>query len=181
MQIKTVDGTESVASAGVGGAGLGLGIAGTALGLLNGGLNNLFGANNGYCSPNSGAAQCMNDTRIIADLQSEIELLKSQKYTDEAILKQRDREYAFNEKFVGYVIDLDKRVSAIETAGPLREQLIQQQISCCCNSANAAIAALQNTVNGLTKTVIPSDNICPEPMAKYNSWTAPTTATTTTP
>ena len=40
MQIKTQDGEKSVASAGVGGAGLGLGIAGTVLGLLNGGAGN---------------------------------------------------------------------------------------------------------------------------------------------
>jgi hypothetical protein len=40
---------------------------------------------------------------------------------------------------------------------------------------------MQNTINGLaalTKTVIPITNVCPEPMAKYNSWTAPTTTTT---
>lgn len=33
------------------------------------------------------------------------------------------------------------------------------------------IAMLQ----GLTKVVIPKDSICPEPMDRYNSWTAPTT------
>ena len=44
MMIKTADGTASVGSAGVAGAGLGLGIAGTALALLqNGGLGNVFG------------------------------------------------------------------------------------------------------------------------------------------
>jgi hypothetical protein len=31
----------------------------------------------------------------------------------------------------------------------------------------------------LTKTVVPIGNICPEPMPLYNSWTAPTTTTTT--
>ena len=52
MQIKTQDGMASVASAGVGGAGLGLGIGGVALGLLNsanngnGLLGGLFGGGN---------------------------------------------------------------------------------------------------------------------------------------
>ena len=40
---------------------------------------------------------------------------------------------------------------------------------------------MQNSIaalNALTKTVIPITNVCPEPMPMYNSWTAPTTATT---
>ena len=169
MHIKTADGERSVASAGVGGAGLGLGIAGTALGLLNGGglnLGGLFGGG-GYNQ----------DSRVISALESKISKLESEKYTDDAQLDLRDRIAALNEKVIGYVIDIDKRVSAIEVAGPLREQLVQQQISCCCNSANAAIAALQQTVNNITKTVIPGTAVCPEYMPKYNSWTAPTTTT----
>lgn len=38
-----------------------------------------------------------------------------------------------------------------------------------------------NTVNmlsGLTKTIIPIDNICPPPMERYNSWVAPTAPAT---
>ena len=41
-------------------------------------------------------------------------------------------------------------------------------------ATNNAIQALQNTVNGITKTVIPINAICPEVMRRYNSWTAPT-------
>lgn len=47
----------------------------------------------------------------------------------------------------------------------------------------ANLSCLQNTVatlSGLTKTVIPIDSICPEPMRRYNSWTAPTETATTT-
>lgn len=170
MQIKTTEGEKSVASAGVGGAGLGLGIAGTALGLLNGGAFNLGGLFNNGASYN-------NDSRIISALESKISKLESEKYTDDAQLDLRDRIASLNEKVIGYVIDIDKRLSAIEVAGPLREQLIQQQITCCCNSANAAITALQNTVNNITKTVIPGTAVCPEYMPRYNSWTAPTTTT----
>ena len=41
-------------------------------------------------------------------------------------------------------------------------------------ATNSAIQALQNTVNGITKTVIPLNVICPQAMARWNSWTAPT-------
>lgn len=44
---------------------------------------------------------------------------------------------------------------------------------------NGLIGCLQNqvaTLMGMTKTVIPDDNICPPPMQRYNSWTAPTAA-----
>lgn len=172
MQIKTADGERSVSSAGVGGAGLGLGIAGTALGLLNGGglnLGGLFG----------GGSVAGHDTRVISALESKIAKLESEKYTDDAQLDLRDRIAALNEKVIGYVIDIDKRVSAIEVAGPLREQLVQQQISCCCNAANTAIAALQQTVSNITKTVIPGTAVCPEYMPRYNSFTVPTTDTGT--
>jgi hypothetical protein len=35
------------------------------------------------------------------------------------------------------------------------------------------------TLMGLTKTVVPIGNICPEPMARYNSFTVPTATGTT--
>lgn len=44
------------------------------------------------------------------------------------------------------------------------------------------ISVMQNQIavlNSLTKTVIPITNVCPEPMPLKNSWTAPTTSTTT--
>ena len=71
MQIKTADGMESVASAGVGGAGLGLGIAGTALGLLNGGGRGLFG----------GLFGCGCGDQVSA-LQSELAQVKAERYAD---------------------------------------------------------------------------------------------------
>jgi hypothetical protein len=33
------------------------------------------------------------------------------------------------------------------------------------------------TLMGLTKTIIPITNVCPEPMPALNSWTAPTATT----
>lgn len=57
-------------------------------------------------------------------------------------------------------------------------QLCQQAVVNSQITAN--ISCMQNqiaTLNGLTKTVIPIASICPEPMARYNSWVAPTTET----
>ena len=79
----------------------------------------------------------------------------------------------------------------------LREQLIQAKIdNCCCDMTNKintvaqtsacgisqlqnAVACINNTLAGITKTIIPKDAICPEYMNRYNSWVAPTTPATT--
>ena len=152
------------ASKGVAGAGLGLGIAGTALGLLNnngGGLGGLFG---GGCNRNTSCG-CSEDHLVnryelamqqeLAAKDSKISLLESNIYVDSKIADVYER--------------LNTKIGGIES------QLCGQAV------VNAQVAAnlscLQNTVSvlsGLTKTVVPIDNVCPAPMPQYNSWTAPT-------
>lgn len=82
----------------------------------------------------------------------------------------------------------------------LREQLIQAKIDNCCCQMNGkidsvaqtascgiaqlqnAVACINNTLSGITSTVIPQTAICPPVMPRYNSWTAPTdTAPATQP
>ena len=91
----------------------------------------------------------------IAELRTEKKLLESNIYSDNKSLEMY--------KYV------DGKFANIEA------QICQQAV------VNAQVAAnlscLTNTVNtlsGLTKTIIPIDNICPPPMPQYNSWTAPT-------
>jgi hypothetical protein len=48
-------------------------------------------------------------------------------------------------------------------------------VGCLANQVNG----LQAVLNSLTKPVIPADHICPMPMPMYNSFTVPTTTTTT--
>ena len=136
MQIKTADGIENVGSAGVAGAGLGLGIAGTALGLLqNGGLNGIFGGGN----------QC-NDTRTISALESEIAMLKSEKYTD----KVGTEVYAeLNKKFN----EIGQFVAGMDKNSAVAEAINAERISCLTNR----IAALE----ALTKVVVPNSSVCP--------------------
>ena len=89
MQIKTADGDKNVASIGLAGTALGLAIPGT-IALLNqwsgnnngcgnnGFLSGLFGGNNCGCNNNA----YMHDTRAIAALESQIQKLESERYTD---------------------------------------------------------------------------------------------------
>lgn len=153
------------ASKGVAGAGLGLGIAGTALGVLNGmgGCGNLlggmFGNSNCGCHENTMVNRYelgLEQTNAAKD--SKIALLESTIHTNDKILE-----------VYGY---LDGRLRGIEG------QIAQQAVVNAQLTAN--ISCMQgniSTLMGLTKTIIPIGNICPEPMPQYNSWTAPTTTT----
>ena len=151
------------ASKGVAGTGLGLGIAGTALGLLNNGgagLGGLFGGG-AACSENAPV------NRYELGLQKEI----TNKDMEIAYLKGRDAAKTDSLELYKYV---DGRFRGIE-AQIASQAVINAQIG-------ANISCMQNTIAGLqalTKTVIPIGNVCPEPMPAYNSWTAPTTSTTT--
>ena len=152
------------ASKGVAGAGLGLGIAGTALGLMqNGALGGILGGcntgwNNGCNTQVVNRYEASQAARI-AELETEVKLRDANTYTLTEMGKLRD-----------YV---DRRLDCVNA------QLNQQAVINTQVAAN--LSCLQGTVStlsGMTKTVIPIANICPEPMARYNSWAAPTTDTT---
>jgi hypothetical protein len=135
------------ASKGVAGSGLGLGIAGTALGLLNGGLGNILGGVNGNCG-------CSEDHMVnryelglqqeLAAKDSRISLLESNIYVDSKIADVYER--------------LNGKIAVLE--GQIGQQaVVNAQIG-------ANIACMQGniaTLMGLTKTIIPITNICPEP------------------
>lgn len=170
MQIKTAEGMANVSSAGVGGAGLGLGIAGTALGLLNGAngngiLGGLFGGN----------ANSTNCNALMSDLARE----KAERFAEKTGSEIYNALFAQYKELAQATTNIDKRVSALEVAGPLREQLVNQRIDCCCNTMNSGLAALQATVANITKTIVPITSVCPAPMPQYNSFVVPTTDTTT--
>jgi hypothetical protein len=134
------------ASKGVAGSGLGLGIAGTALGLLNnGGLGGILGGGYGGCHENMPVNRYeLAKEQEIAALKSEKALLEANIFTDGKL-----------NDFRNYV---DRRFNGIEA------QMCQQNVYNATNTAaigciQAQVAALQ----GLTKVVIPLDNICPQP------------------
>ena len=149
------------ASKGVAGSGLGLGIAGTALGVLNGGLGNLLG--NG-CGAACGCSESMLVNRYeagqsarIAELETEVKLRDANTYTLGKMSELRDY--------------IDRRLSGVE-AQLCNQAVLNSQLTANISCMQANIATLM----GLTKTVIPITSVCPEPMAQYNSWVAPTTA-----
>lgn len=184
------------ASKGVAGAGLGLGIAGTALGLLAGGLNGngLGGILGGGAMPAMG---------IIAEKDAKIAELTSEKYSDnqDSVLykatrdenKQlRDEMFAYITPIANEVASNRERVAVLETQvkcenekALLREQLVRkdielvaQQSACGISQLNNAVNCINQTLCKITNQVVPLSAICPAPMPQYNSWTAPTTTTT---
>lgn len=149
----------SYASKGVAGTALGLGAGAIGLELLRGGFGGILGGN---CCNEDHAVNRYEATQAarIAELETEVKLRDATTFVLEEANKMRN-----------YV---DAKFDAVNA------QLCTQAV------VNAQVAAnlscLTNTVNtlsGLTKTVIPINNVCPEPMPMYNSWTAPTTGTTT--
>lgn len=152
------------ASRGTANTALGFGIAGTALSLLNGGAGNLGGILGGarpacpedHSFSRYDAAQAAR----IAELETEVKLRDSNIYTD------------------GKILDLYKYVDGRFSAH--EAQLAQQAVYNATNTATInCISGQVAQLMSLTKCVIPTTSICPEPMARYNSWTAPTAATGT--
>jgi hypothetical protein len=149
------------ASKGVAGSGLGLGIAGTALGLLNGGLGNILGTPvngvaNGCCNEDHwvNRYEATQQARI-AELETEVKLRDANTYTLGEMNKMRN-----------YV---DGELSCIKQQ-LCNQAVVNAQIGANISCMQSSISALQ----GLTKTIIPIGNVCPEPMPALNSWTAPT-------
>ena len=159
------------ASKGLAGTALGFGIGGAAMSLANGGLGNLLGGFGANPAAAAAMAAGNSDNRYvsryeagqsarIAELETEVKLRDANAYTDKKMLEL----YQYT----------DGRMRSIE------EQLCQQRVINAQTTAN--LSCMQNeiaTLSGMTKTVIPIANICPEPMQRYNSWTAPTSTATT--
>jgi hypothetical protein len=150
----------SYASKGLAGTALGIGIGALGVEALGGGLGNLFGGNRAACEADHPVSRREADMAAeIAELKTEKKLLESNTYTD------------------GKILDLYRYVDG-KFAG-VEAQICQQNVVNTQVAAN--LACLTNTVNmlsGLTKTIIPIDNICPPPMERYNSWVAPTAPAT---
>lgn len=147
------------ASRGVGGTALGLSIGALGAELLGGTLGNIFNGGNSNCSENIAVSRYeMGLEKEIAAKDSKISLLESTVYTDGKLNDLRN-----------YV---DRRLEGVN-ASINAQGIINAQVAANLSCMQGNIATLM----GLTKTIVPIDNICPEPMKLYNSWTAPTTGT----
>lgn len=146
------------ASNGKGNLGVTLGAIGTGLSALNGGLGNILGGRSGCESDHVVSRYEAEQSARIAELETEVKLRDANTYTDKKMLEM----YQY----------MDGRLRGVE--GQIQQQaVINAQIT-------ANISCMQNeiaTLNGLTKTVIPIGNVCPKPMRRYNTWSAPTAET----
>lgn len=170
------------ASKGAAGTALGLGIAGT-VGLVNQ-LGNCGGCGNGLLGGLFGGNNCCNrgvgglaEVQYVSALQVENDQLKAENYRVT-------------------IARLEEQIKCAGEKAELREQVIQGQLreqglalngkidqvasaaKCCCEANSADIASLQALVDKITQTNVPLSAICPEVMARYNSWTAPTSTPT---
>lgn len=145
-----------------------LGVVGTVLGsigtaaatgVLGNGLN-LFG-NNAACACNENMPVTryeLAQEQKISKLESELALRDSTIYSDKKSLEL----YQY----------IDGRMRVVEgqiAAQAVTNAQIAANISCMQGNISALMA--------LTKTIVPIDNVCPQPMPQYNSWTAPTATT----
>ncbi len=151
-------------SNGKGNLGVTLGAIGTGLGVLGNGLG-LFGNSytmNGQAVPQWVSKEEFTQQQTISALQSEVALLKSEQNSENKMAEVYTR---LDNKFRSLEADLNTFKAE---QGVINAQVV------------ANVSVMQNqisTLNSLTKTVIPIGNVCPEPMARYNSFTTPTAST----
>ena len=176
--------------------------------LVLGSLGFLGSANNGNGGILGGILGGGNCNQVSA-LMAENANLRAEKYSDnkdsEVYVASRAENKALRDELMGFIRPLSaeaaanrERIAVLETnvsknaeIADLREKLVRSELggridsvaqacNCGISQNSAAIAALQNTVNGITQTIVPQSVICPPVMPRYNSWTAPT-ATDTAP
>ncbi len=154
------------ASNGKANAGLTTGIIGTALsGLMTLGGGMLGNSNyTAAGTPRWVSQEEFAQQQTISSLESENAILKAEKDSNQKMIEIYER---LDTKFR----TLEAGLSAFKSEqGVVNAQVV------------ANISVMQNqiaTLNGLTKTVIPIGNVCPEPMQRYNSFTAPTGSAST--
>lgn len=165
----------------------GKGLAGTALGLAIPGTvalaNQLFSGGNGLLGGLMGGG-CNNQ---VMNLMAENSMLKSENYSDKVaneVYKQSvtDNKELSDRIFDKYIEPMSKEICDMK----VREARMEGKIGEVALIANNGLTALQGqvnclaqTVNGITKTVVPIGAVCPQPMPQYNSFVVPTTTTTT--
>lgn len=149
------------ASTAIGNAGLATGIIGTALGVLNGGAGLL-----GFM-PNAQRNNAEYITKDTLDMAMKLAEKDSKIALLEAIQTEEIKIADVYERLASKINSNQREQDAIN-----REQAVYNGVN------TTSIGCLRNQIaelQGMTKTVIPADNVCPKPMPQFNSWTAPTT------
>lgn len=206
MEVKTESGGTFDAA---GNGTKGISIAGLVTGataLVGSGLLGMFGFGGNNRNGNNTTPRWISEEEFTAEknyaqLYSELQNEKSQRYTDQSIIDYNKDKYEYNKSIAEAIVADRERLSSLEQYNDsmkeilaLREQLMNQKIEGLQNSINSSVALeaerriggdqnLYNYANATFvpgKLIMPASSICPSCMPQYNSWTAPTTSTTTT-
>lgn len=193
------------ASKGVAGTALGLGIAGT-VGLANqflgGGLLNGIGGGWG-ANRCVGSAGMGTQLQYVSQLQSQVQSLQAEKSANANLVAAFNQTVANDKELRGELYAFIKPLSEEAANNRVKIAQLEAQLKCCCEKqelreqilkgdidkvalmANTGLTALQgtvtymqNTLNAITKTVIPNTAICP---GWGNVTITPATTTTPTP
>lgn len=154
--------------------------------------NNDCGGGCGGCGGSRQAAAIAGGSMLatMAEKDAEIARLKAGERTDTKIAdtygqtlrdndRLRDEMFAFIRPVSEEAAKNRERVAVLEAQvqcekekAALREELLRKDIElarqearCCCDKTNMRIDCLEQKVNATTKTVIPSDSVCPDPAA----------------
>ncbi len=157
-----------------GNTGVTLGAVGTGLGALaalqNGGLGGIFGG-----------GQVSALQQQVMQLTADKAKLESEKYSDGKVQELYNFITKENKDLTAFLFGIDKRVTAVETAAPLREQIIRGEIAqvaqtanCCCQQLTAQLQAMNATLAQITKIGVPNSVLCPGVPPVYLTHTAPT-------
>jgi hypothetical protein len=140
----------------------------------------------------------------VMTLMTENTLLKSENYADKVSNEVYKQALADNNTLSDRLMDkyispmaqeiadskvreatMNAEIKCIKETSSLKEQLFNARLNEVALVANngltglqGQINCLQQTVNGITKVVVPTSAVCPQPMPLYNSWSTPTTPTT---
>ena len=155
------------------------------------GIPALVKANNAEDN-NCGNGKCSENTyvnRFEMEQSQRIALLEADKYTDQKIIEAYKQSVADNKLLEARINDLaEKNSAAHETI--YKELVAQREAQLIANANFDKEIALNKQRDYYTeqlnecrfvkaKKVVAKDDICPQVMERYNSWTAPTTETTT--
>lgn len=164
---------------------------------LGGGLGGLLGG--GF---NSQAAQLANAAGMNALMEKDAEIakLKAEKYSDkndvEVYAQTRRENQDLSDRLLGnwikplaeesannkvVIARIEERLNCMNKTSDLKEQILTQKIDCVANEAahgianvGMGLASLRQTVDGITRTIIPQTAICPPVMPRFNAFETPT-------
>lgn len=129
----------------------------------------------GYCAGNIPVNRYEMDLQHeIASRDSKIGLLEADAYTDKKLLELTNQVYG-DFRLIGDRLDrMEHRIANNEKDNAVYAASTNATIGCMAQQING----VQSILAGITKTVVPINAVCPEPMPAYNSWTAPAAPTT---